>query len=172
MTRPALVHATSVLLAASTAPFGPYGDGAVLLLGESGAGKSDVALRLIAMGAKLVADDQTVLNVDAGRLIAGAPPSIRGRMEIRHVGIVGLESAPPHQVLVAVDLNGEGPLPRMPEESCYRPPAELPSCAPVPLLRLRAFEASTPAKIAAAAAAILTGSFVAGALPASSGPFL
>ena len=43
-----LIHATSLVLADATAPFGGALDAAVLLLGESGSGKSDVALRLIA----------------------------------------------------------------------------------------------------------------------------
>ena len=58
-----LVHATCVAL-----------DGAgVLLRGPSGSGKSDLALRLIDGGARLVADDQVALSAEAGRLVARAP---------------------------------------------------------------------------------------------------
>jgi HPr kinase/phosphorylase len=167
-----VVHATSVLLGAASAPFGAHGDGAVLLTGMSGAGKSDVALRLIAMGAKLIADDRTVLSVAAGRLIAGTPAAIRGRMEIRQVGIVAMAPAPPAPVILAVSLDEGRALERLPEEALYAVSPRLGPCAPVPLIRLAPFEASTPAKIAAAAAAIINGAFVAGAVPVPSGPFL
>jgi HPr kinase/phosphorylase len=165
------VHATSVLLAAACVPFGAYGEGAVLLTGKSGAGKSDVGLRLIAMGARLIADDRTALSVEDGGLIASAPSAIRGRMEIRHLGILGMAAAPPAPVVLAIALDAPAPA-RLPEEAIYAIPPWLGHCTPVPLLRLVSFEASTPAKIAAAAAAILNGTFVAGALPAASGPFL
>ena len=66
------------------------GGKAVLLLGASASGKSDLALRLIDGGAVLVADDRTILRVKNGGLNASAPPSIRGLLEIRAVGIVKL----------------------------------------------------------------------------------
>ncbi len=89
------VHATSVVLGAASAPFGGDVDGAVLLLGEAGAGKSDVALRLIAMGARLLSDDQTLLFAEGDRLFAEGVLSLHGRMEIRGVGIVALKAAGP-----------------------------------------------------------------------------
>ena len=49
-----LIHATSVALGEATVPFGGTLDMAVLLLGASDSGKSDVALRLIGMGAKVI----------------------------------------------------------------------------------------------------------------------
>lgn len=61
---------------------------AVMILGASGAGKSDLALRLIDRGARLVADDYTALDVSGDRLLASAPPTIAGRIEVRGIGIV------------------------------------------------------------------------------------
>ena len=94
-----LVHASCVAFstgrglevapAAAGAPAGPI---AVLLRGPSGAGKSDLALRLIDQGARLVADDQTELTPSDGVLLARAPQTIQGKMEVRGLGIA--EHAP------------------------------------------------------------------------------
>lgn len=72
------IHASTVAI----------GDRAVMILGASGAGKSDLALRLIDRGARLVSDDYTVLTVADGTLTASAPTTIAGRIEVRGVGIV------------------------------------------------------------------------------------
>ena len=60
----------------------------VLLKGEPGSGKSDLALRFLEAGARLVADDQAVLRLNKGQVFAEAPPQLSGRMEIRGIGIV------------------------------------------------------------------------------------
>jgi hypothetical protein len=167
----ALVHATSVVLGKACAPFGGAVDGAVLLLGGSGSGKSDVALRLIGMGAQLLSDDQTVLFAESGQLLAEAPRSLYGRMEIRGVGVVGLEAAKRARVILAVMLDAEGGIPRLPEALRYALPEPLGAVEAPALLHLPAFEASTPAKIAAAAAALARSTFVAGLVSPSSRPF-
>ena len=66
---------------------------AVLILGKSGAGKSALALTLMAYGAQLVADDRVVLRPVDGRIIASAPDTIAGLIEARGVGIFALRSA-------------------------------------------------------------------------------
>jgi HPr kinase/phosphorylase len=78
----ALLHASCVAA---------FGRG-LLILGPSGSGKSALALRLITLGAQLVADDQTDLAVEDGRLVARCPPAIRGLIEARGVGL--LRAAP------------------------------------------------------------------------------
>jgi serine kinase of HPr protein (carbohydrate metabolism regulator) len=161
-TSPVLVHATSVVLADACAPFGGPVDGAVLLIGRSEAGKSDVALRLIAMGAKLISDDQTALSDNAGRLFAAAPPSLHGRMEVRGVGIVNVTPAPPAPVVLAVRLDEAAEVPRLPGPLTHKLPQGLENAVEPPFLVLHAFEASTPMKIAAAASALSRGAFVAG----------
>ena len=167
-----LVHATSVALLDATKPFGGPIEGAVLLLGESGAGKSDVALRLIAAGAKLVSDDQTALFIEGGRVFADAPPNLGGGMEIRGLGIVCLDRAPASPVVLAVRLASEDAVARLPEPAVYVLPAALQADVKVPLVTLNGFEASTPAKIAAAAAGIARGAFVAGAFSPPGASFL
>src|SRR5690348_8948521 len=62
--------------------------GGVPLRGASGSGKSDQALRLIDGGGRLVADDQSELRGAGDAIIASAPPTIAGRIEIRGIGIV------------------------------------------------------------------------------------
>src|SRR3546814_13901309 len=59
------------------------GGRAVLIEGPSGSGKSDLALRLIDRGAKLVADDYTILTREYGAPKASTPPPIAGRIGVR-----------------------------------------------------------------------------------------
>ena len=89
--RSTIVHATTVACQGS----------AVLLRGAPGAGKSDLALRLLtscqtpilASPFMLVADDQTVLRRDGSRLVASPPETLAGLLEVRGVGIVPLPFA-------------------------------------------------------------------------------
>src|SRR5947209_16703264 len=87
------LHASCIVCARAGAAFGAPEDAGVLLLGESGAGKSDMALRLIAMGAKLIADDRCELCFDGESLRARAPRALAGLIELRGVGILALPFA-------------------------------------------------------------------------------
>lgn len=75
------------------------GEKGVLILGESGAGKSALAERIIhearARGhfAVLIGDDRVVIHVGAGRLVISGHPAIRGRIERRGIGIIDVNSA-------------------------------------------------------------------------------
>ncbi|SEO86911.1 Hpr(Ser) kinase/phosphatase [Salinihabitans flavidus] len=80
---------------------------AVLITGASGCGKSALALQLIALGAQLVADDRTRLWQSDGRVMADVPPTIRGRIEARGVGILTTRTTGPAEVVLAVDLDQE-----------------------------------------------------------------
>jgi serine kinase of HPr protein (carbohydrate metabolism regulator) len=148
MAATANVHATCILLARAGEPFGAARDAGILILGASAAGKSDLALRLIEKGAILVSDDRTELCQQAGKLVARAPATIRGLIEVRGVGIVAVPHAPKARVALAVELRAKPP--RLPERNDYKAPWDLP--VPVPLIRLAPFEASLPAKIALAVA--------------------
>jgi serine kinase of HPr protein (carbohydrate metabolism regulator) len=143
------IHATCVLLARAGSAFGASRDAGILLLGKSGAGKSDLALRLIARGAKLVSDDRTDLFVERGVLHAQPPATIKGLIEVRGLGIVALPYARNARIALVVSLDGAKA--RLPEHEHYKPPFDL--SAPLPLLRLAPFEASAPDKIALAVAA-------------------
>jgi len=117
----------------------------VLILGDAGAGKSDLALRLIDGGAKLVADDRTDVRREGGLLIATAPHALKGRMEVRGIGIVPL---PPEQVLAettlafAVRLQAQPTIPRLPE-----PQQETILDVALPLWRIDPAAASAPARM-------------------------
>lgn len=69
-----------------------YGMG-VLIMGESGIGKSETALELIQRGHRLVADDRVELYMmDESRIIGEAPEILRHLIEIRGVGVIDVAS--------------------------------------------------------------------------------
>lgn len=86
----------------------------VTIVGASGSGKSSLALRLIALGAVLVADDRTVVTLRNGRLIASAPKPIAGLIEARGVGLLHAPLAPATPLGLVVDLDAPA-APRLPE---------------------------------------------------------
>ena len=92
---------TSTCLHASCAAIGAR---AVLILGNSGAGKSALTLQLMAYGAKLVADDQTIVELRDGWPVARAPERLRGLIEARGIGVLAAEPASPTAVHLAVDM--------------------------------------------------------------------
>ncbi len=155
MTTPLInIHASCVVLARAGMAFGVRADAGVLILGESGVGKSDLALRLIAMGAMLVADDRCDLFVSSDALCCAVPPMLTGMIEIRGVGIVRLPWQPETRIALAVRLASQSAIARLPELARYHPPSplKLPEKNLPREILLAPFEASTPAKILAAAA--------------------
>ncbi len=99
----------------------------VLLRGPSGAGKSDLALRLIDDGAKLVSDDYCEVSVTNGTLIAAAPQTIAGKMEVRGIGIITMPFTSPAAIGLVVDLMPVKEIQRMPESlSCLLEGVTLP----------------------------------------------
>ena len=85
-----------------------------LLRGDSGAGKSDLALRLMAVGWRLVADDQVVLTPAGNVLVATPPPRLAGLLEVRGSGITRVAHAVSAPVMLVVDLVSAGSAERMP----------------------------------------------------------
>jgi serine kinase of HPr protein (carbohydrate metabolism regulator) len=124
------IHATCVAI----------GGRAVLLAGEAGRGKSDLALRLIDRGARLVSDDYTELRPAERRLVARAPSRIAGKMELRGVGILTLEPLAEAPVCLFVDLDAD---PERLPEAASRAVAGF----DVPAIALAALEASAPIKV-------------------------
>ena len=91
----------------------------VLILGASGAGKSSLAIRMIALGAVLVSDDRTMISAVSGHLVAGCPlPEIRGLIEARGIGILRAPSSESAAIVLAVDLG-------QPEDQRLPPPRKV-----------------------------------------------
>jgi serine kinase of HPr protein (carbohydrate metabolism regulator) len=147
-----LVHGTCVSLGRTGA----------LLRGPSGSGKSDLALRFIYLARRgpaaieaplLVADDQVLVHRLEDKLVARAPSSIRGLLEVRGIGIVEVKPAPESLLSVIVDLVAPGDVERMPQTQ----ETELILGVEVSVVRLAPFENSAPIKLAAAIARVRKG---------------
>ena len=128
------IHATTIYINGS----------GVLLSGPSGSGKSDLALRLIDGGARLVADDRTDLALADGRLVASAPREIAGRMEVRGLGVLEKDAVPQTVLTLVVELVDPENVERVPKEATTTLLG-----IDVPVVRLHAFETSAVAKIRA-----------------------
>jgi serine kinase of HPr protein (carbohydrate metabolism regulator) len=115
----------------------------VLIEGESASGKSDLALRCLTMGFRLVADDRTTLWVSEGRLFGAAPAPIAGLIEARGLGILPVEALRFAEVsLVVRCLAPADPLERLPD-----PQARTLLGVTLPRIAVRALEASSPDKV-------------------------
>jgi len=127
--------------------FGPH---AALLRGSSGSGKSDLALRFLALPAdggmvpRLVADDQVVVEAQAGGLVVSAPDTLAGKLEVRGLGIMTLPHVTQAKLVLIVDFVASDEVPRMPAEPLPR--VTLLGVS-VPNLQLAPFEDSAPLKL-------------------------
>jgi serine kinase of HPr protein (carbohydrate metabolism regulator) len=126
------LHATAVAI-----------DGrAVLLRGPSGSGKSDLAMRLIDAGGRLVADDQSEVQRCGNGLLVRAPATIAGLFEVRGLGILRLDALAEAPVGMIADLTAAERIERLP----LRRIATILGIA-VPLIEIAPFEASAAAKL-------------------------
>ena len=136
-----LVHATAIAL----------GSKAALLRGAPGSGKSDLALRCLAQApgplvpeqARLVSDDQVRIARTDGRLLASAPETIRGMIEVRGLGLLRVDCIDSAEVRLVVQLVAPEAIERLPD-----PETAVELCGVrLPLLLLAPFEASAPLKL-------------------------
>lgn len=136
-----IVHATAVAL----------GGRAALICGAPGSGKSDLALRCLAIAptalipspAVLVSDDQVVVSNQGGHLMASPPATICGKLEVRGLGIMAVPFAAHAELALIVDLTDPLKIERLPDPA---PTSDLIGIR-LPLLRLAPFEAAAPVKL-------------------------
>ncbi len=121
----------------------------VLIRGPSGSGKSDLALRLIDAGARLVADDRCDIQIDNGRVMASAPTTIAGLLEVRGLGIMRIEALSRIPVSLLIDLVAEKDIERLPEPTTV----DIAGVA-ISAIRLDPFSASAAAKVRMALAQV------------------
>lgn len=144
MTQPQeLVHGTAIAL----------GHRAAILLGPSGSGKSDLALRCLLQpvsqfvpeAARLIADDAILVERRGDILFARAPEQIRGFLEVRGIGVIQVPTVASgaFPVLLLVKLASARDIDRLPDP----PAAAKLAGVRTPLLRVSPWEASAPGKV-------------------------
>ena len=129
----------------------------ILLIGRPGAGKSDLALRLvdqpglgidgILRDARLVADDQVVITRRGVDLQASAPATLKGRLEIRGLGIAAVPAEDDVTLRLAVRLAKSADIERLPDLAASR--LEILGLG-LPLVQIDPVAASAPARVRAA----------------------
>ena len=127
----------------------------VLLLGEPGTGKSDLALRLMdepgygisesPMRSKLVSDDQVIITRYDDKLVASSPPAIHGKLEIRGLDIITLATQPSVALSLVVKLQTPSRIERLPDSAVF----DILGLA-LPLVEIDGNSASAPARLRAA----------------------
>jgi len=81
----------------------------VLILGASGAGKSALALQLMALGADLLADDGVILERSDEGVTLFCPAAISGMIEARGVGLLLVNAIDATKLAIVVDLDKTAP---------------------------------------------------------------
>jgi serine kinase of HPr protein (carbohydrate metabolism regulator) len=118
----------------------------VLIEGGSGSGKSDLALRCLSHGFRLVADDRTRLWVSDGRLFGRAQEPLDGLIELRGLGVLPEPARRLAEVrLVVRCLEPADSLERMPDRD-----TRVLLGVTLPRVAVRPLEASAPEKVARA----------------------
>ena len=103
------IHSTSVVI----------DDNGVLILGDSGSGKSDLALRLIDSGATLISDDISICRKNSNNIYLYCPPEIKGLLEVREIGIITVPFVERIKLLLVVNLKSNNNE-RFPKDSFFR----------------------------------------------------
>ena len=126
-----IVHGTSVAIDGS----------AVLLTGPSGSGKSDLALRLIDRGAKLIGDDNVTLSLADDTILVNPLPETAGKLEIWSLGIFEQEYV--SDVPLAIEARLGAMVERFPMDRQQKTILG----RPVTSVALKAKESSAPIKV-------------------------
>ncbi len=103
------IHSTSVVI----------DDNGVLILGDSGSGKSDLALRLIDNGATLISDDISICRKNSNNIYLHCPPEIKGLLEVREIGIITVPFVERIKLRLVVNLKSKNNE-RFPKDNSFR----------------------------------------------------
>ena len=127
---------------------------AALIMGPPGAGKSDLARRLIDQGAELIADDLVELTRNGDQVMAAfpsdAPQELKGRIEARGLGIIAVPAVDrPVALALVIEATPAADMPRMQKSEFYQW-----FDIDIPAVRLTLLETSTPTKVRLALGAI------------------
>ncbi|MDG1438857.1 MAG: HPr kinase/phosphatase C-terminal domain-containing protein [Emcibacteraceae bacterium] len=128
----ALIHASCV----------EYFSKGILIIGSSGAGKSDLSLRLMDASGKLVSDDYVNVEAKNGKLIGSVVPNIEGMIEVRGVGLMKVGYIKKHPIDMVLDLCEFENIDRLPEKEFFEQDG-----ITIPLYKFDGFSVSALAKI-------------------------
>jgi len=128
------IHATAI----------KYKNFGIMIMGECGSGKSDLALRLIKQfGAKLVADDRCNLEIRNSKIVVSCPDNIKNLIEVRGIGIVPMKAAKNAVISLVVELVDDiKKIERMPQKETF-----MFADAAVEKIKIYPFECSAAEKI-------------------------
>lgn len=93
-TQPLGCHATTISV----------GDAAAMFVGPSGSGKSSLALQMIGLGAKLISDDYSRIDVREAGVFVLAPDRLQGVIEARGVGLINVPWKASARLQLVVDM--------------------------------------------------------------------
>jgi HPr kinase/phosphorylase len=133
------IHATGICI---------NGQG-VIIIGPSGSGKSDLALRLIDRGATLISDDRIIINIRDNGITLNQAPNIEGKLEVRGIGILCILATNNIPLRMLVDLNAK--VERLPDQPAYQQIAGI----SLPCIAISGFEASAPIKVELALTSVI-----------------
>ncbi|HXQ09377.1 MAG TPA: HPr kinase/phosphorylase [Caulobacteraceae bacterium] len=114
----------------------------VLIEGASGSGKSDLALKALERGWRLVADDRTLIWCDGGRLWGRAPDTLAGLIEARGLGVVATDRLPFSEIALVVRCAPAADVERAPDAAVWSALG-----VGLPLVALAPLEESATAKL-------------------------
>ena len=114
----------------------------VLIEGASGAGKSDLSLRLLERGWSLVADDRCLVWTCGDRVDGRAAAALKGLIEARGLGVEPVSVRQFAPIALVARCTAAGDVERMPEDASVDLLGR-----PLPLLKIAALQASAPEKL-------------------------
>lgn len=114
----------------------------LLIEGASGSGKSDLALRCLEHGFRLVADDRVLVWICDGRLFGRAPDSLSGLMETRGLGVLPQDNLRLCEIDLCVRCVPSDGVERLPD-----PASTEVEGVSIPRIELWPFDVSAPLKL-------------------------